>query len=92
VAGLRFGGVDFLRPTVNLMKTVAEVEGVIMEDAPVKSKASLRSVSGPVELSTCPPNICVPRGAYRQVIWSFRLPRASRCESGTFATGFGNRR
>jgi integrase len=29
---------------------VAEVEGVLMEDAPVKSKASERSISAPVEL------------------------------------------
>jgi hypothetical protein len=39
-----------LRRSVNVTKTVAEVEGVLIEDAPVKSKASQRSISAPVEL------------------------------------------
>ncbi len=50
VAGLRVDAIDFLRRTINVTTTTAEVEGVLMERAPVKTKAPLRSVSAPVEL------------------------------------------
>ena len=50
VAGLRVDAIDVLRRTINVTTTTAEVEGVLMERAPVKTKAPLRSVSAPVEL------------------------------------------
>jgi integrase len=50
VVGLRVGSIDFLRRTVNVIETTAEVEGVLIESAPVKSPASRRGVSAPVEL------------------------------------------
>jgi integrase len=50
VVGLRVGAIDFLRRSINIIETTAEVEGVPVEHAPVKSKASQRSISVPVEL------------------------------------------
>jgi integrase len=50
VAGLRVGRIDFLRRTVSVIETTAEVEGRLMEKAPVKSKASLRTITAPTEL------------------------------------------
>jgi integrase len=50
VAGLRVEAIDFLRRTINITKTVAEVEGVLIEDAPVKSKASQRSIGAPAAM------------------------------------------
>ena len=49
VIGLRAGRVDFLRRSVAVERTLAEVEGEMM-DAPPKSTASARPVSAPVEL------------------------------------------
>jgi integrase len=49
VAGLRVGRVDFLRRTVTVIETIAEVEGRLMA-APPKSKASARTLSAPAEL------------------------------------------
>jgi integrase len=50
VVGLRVGAIDFLRRSINVIETTAEVEGVLVENAPVKSKASQRSIIVPVEL------------------------------------------
>ena len=49
VVGLRVGRIDFLRRTVSVVETVAEVEGRLIT-APPKSKASARTLSAPVEL------------------------------------------
>ena len=49
VIGLRAGRVHFLRRSVAVERTLAEVEGEMM-DAPPKSTASARPVSAPVEL------------------------------------------
>jgi integrase len=49
VAGLRVGRIDFLRRTVTVVETIAEVEGRLMS-APPKSKASARTLSAPAEL------------------------------------------
>jgi integrase len=49
VAGLRVGRVDFLRRSISIVETLAEVEGRLMF-APPKSKASVRTVTAPAEL------------------------------------------
>ena len=49
VAGLRVGRVDFLRRSISIVETLAEVEGQLMF-APPKSKASVRTVTAPAEL------------------------------------------
>jgi integrase len=49
VAGLRVGRVDFLRRTVTVAETLAEVEGQLLPAAP-KSKASARTLTAPSEL------------------------------------------
>ena len=49
VVGLRVGRIDFLRRTVSVVETMAEVEGKHMA-APPKSKASACTLSTPVEL------------------------------------------
>jgi integrase len=50
VVGLRVGAIDFLRRRTNISQTVAEVEGMLMEEAPVKTRASYRSINSPVEM------------------------------------------
>jgi integrase len=49
VVGLRVGRVDFLRRTVEVAETVAEVEGRVVFAEP-KTRASRRTVTAPVEL------------------------------------------
>jgi integrase len=49
IAGLRVGRIDFLRRTVTVIETMAEVEGQLLQ-APPKSKASSRTLSTPAEL------------------------------------------
>jgi len=46
VAGLRVGSIDFLRRTLTVSETVAEVEGQLMV-APPKSRASVRTLTAP---------------------------------------------
>jgi integrase len=49
VAGLRVGRIDFLRRTVSIVETVAEVEGELIFDD-TKTKASRRSLRAPAEI------------------------------------------
>jgi Protein of unknown function (DUF429) len=46
VIGLRVGAIDFLRRSVDVTVTVAEVEGLLIEDAPLSRRHPFRRYKG----------------------------------------------
>lgn len=52
VVGLRVGRIDFLKRTVSVVETMAEVSGKVVP-TPVKTKASRRTIKAPPSSSRC---------------------------------------